>query len=496
MKRVVTAAALFLVIFGVAASAAAAESRVALVIGNSAYEDSPLANPANDARLMAETLRGLGFDVIERTDADQKQMKIAIFELGDRLEAAGRDAVGLFYYAGHGVQVDGENFLIPLGAAISKERHVAIEAVGASWVLGQMEFAGNRVNFVILDACRNNPLTRGFRSQVRGLAKMNAPTGSLVAYSTGPGDVAADGENANSPYTLALSQVMQLPGLPAEKVFKLVRDAVREATNDEQTPWEESSMTGADFYFNIDVSVTVEAPEASATSDTAAATQQESLFWESIKDSTDPASFVVYIAEYPNGKFAALARLRMSQIKEAQTAAVVPPPTPSTGTVEPAVGVYPKTYQSGDTFMDCDTCPEDGGDPEGGFHDGLAFLRGRPLGQRGSRPSCSASIVRARQIRSNARPVRRLRARHGLQRGRRLLCRQGRRRVWQTGVEELARPELRADRPGPGCVHQLGRRQRVYRVVGMADRKTISATVGVGMGIRRARRDDHGTALG
>ena len=363
MKRVVTAAALFLVIFGVAASAAAAESRVALVIGNSAYEDSPLANPANDARLMAETLRGLGFDVIERTDADQKQMKLAIFELGDRLEAAGRDAVGLFYYAGHGVQVDGENYLIPLGAAISKERHVAIEAVGANWVLGQMEFAGNRVNFVILDACRNNPLTRGFRSQVRGLAKMNAPTGSLVAYSTGPGDVAADGESANSPYTRALAQAMQLPGLPAEKVFKLVRDAVREETGGEQTPWEESSMTGADFYFNIDVSVTVATTDPTAT-DTEAT---ERLFWESIKDSADPASFEVYLAEYPNGKFAALARLRIVQLGETQTAAVVPPPTPSSQAAEPAVGVYPKTYQPGDTFMDCDTCPEMVVIPKGAF---------------------------------------------------------------------------------------------------------------------------------
>ncbi len=245
---------------------AAAEQRVALVIGNSAYEDTPLANPVNDARLMAETLRGLGFEVIERTDADQKEMKLAIFELGDRLEAAGKDAVGLFYYAGHGVQVDGQNYLIPLNAQTKRERHVAIEAVGASWVLGQMEFAGNRVNFVILDACRNNPLTRGFRSQLRGLAKMNAPTGSLVAYSTGPGDVAVDGEGVNSPYTLALSQVMQRPGLPAEKVFKLVRDAVREETKGEQTPWEESSMTGADFYFNVSVAVTVETPAASALS--------------------------------------------------------------------------------------------------------------------------------------------------------------------------------------------------------------------------------------
>ena len=318
MRHLVAVVALFFVVCGATtfATAATPEARVALVIGNSAYADAPLANPANDARLMAETLRGLGFDVIERTDATQREMKLAIFELGDRLEAAGKDAVGLFFYAGHGVQVDGENYLIPLNAEISKERHVAIEAVGASWVLSQMEFAGNRVNFVILDACRNNPLTRGFRSQVRGLAKMNAPTGSLVAYSTGPGDVAADGDGVNSPYTLALSRVMQMPGLPAEKVFKLVRDAVREATNNEQTPWEESSMTGADFYFNVNLSVTVGTTEPTTPSaiDTEAT---ERLFWQSIEDSAAAANYQAYLSQYPEGAFAALAKLRLSTFGQA-----------------------------------------------------------------------------------------------------------------------------------------------------------------------------------
>ena len=217
----------------------AAEPRVALVIGNSAYAVAPLANPANDARLMAATLRNLGFEVMERIDADQKTMKYAIIEFGERLDQAGSDAVGLFFYAGHGLQVKGENFLVPLNAQIDKESHVAIEAVSAFWVLGEMEFASNRVNFVILDACRNNPLARSFRSGTRGLARMDAPRGSLIAYSTGPGDVAADGAGANSPYTLALSQAMQTPGIPAEKMFKLARDRVLEETGGVQTPWEE-----------------------------------------------------------------------------------------------------------------------------------------------------------------------------------------------------------------------------------------------------------------
>ncbi len=179
---------------------AATTPRIALVIGNSAYKIAPsLPNPANDAKLMAETLRGLGFDVIERIDADRETMLLATFELQDRLIAAGKDAVGLFYYAGHGVQVAGENYLVPLGADIKQEREVAIKAVSASFVLQQMEFAENRMNFVILDACRNNPLTRSFRSATRGLARMDAPRGSLVAYSTGPGSVAADGTGVNAP---------------------------------------------------------------------------------------------------------------------------------------------------------------------------------------------------------------------------------------------------------------------------------------------------------
>ena len=260
----------------------------------------------------------------------------------DRLEAAGKEGVGLFFYAGHSVQVDGQNYLIPLNAEIEKERHVAIEAVGASWVLSQMEFAGNRVNFVILDACRNNPLTRGFRSQLRGLAKMNAPTGSLVAYSTGPGDVADDGGGANSPYTLALSQAMKTPGVAAGKMFKLVRNSVREATKEKQTPWEESSMMGGDFYFNpasVAAAPTVAQPAAQlAPAPVVDSGASERLFWESIKDSDDPAMFEAYLQQFPNGEFTSLARLKRNKLEKAakdetQTALVVVPPKP-----EPEIG--------------------------------------------------------------------------------------------------------------------------------------------------------------
>ncbi|MFP6741316.1 MAG: caspase family protein [Alphaproteobacteria bacterium] len=305
MGRLVIAAVI-LVSFTMALPANGAETRIALVIGNSAYANVPLANPANDARLMVATLRGLGFHVIEHINVDRKTMQLASFDLQDRLIEAGNDAVGLFYYAGHGVQVGGDNYLIPLNTSIEKEREVAIEAVSASFVLKQMEFAGNRVNFIILDACRNNPLTRNFRSEARGLARMDAPRGSLVAYSTGPGQVAADGVGFNSPYTLALTRIIQMNGVPAEKMFKLVRDRVMEAANGSQTPWEESSLTDADFYF-AGAAVTAEAPTATATT---TLDSGEQAFRQAIKDSADAYDYLAYLDAYPSGIYAALARAR------------------------------------------------------------------------------------------------------------------------------------------------------------------------------------------
>lgn len=225
-----------------------AETRIALVIGNSDYSSGPLPNPANDAKMISETLSNLGFEVIARRNADQNTMKRAIQEFGARLEKAGPAAVGLFYYAGHGVQLNGRNYLIPTTAKIDREGDVEIEAVSADWVIEQMRYARNRLNIVILDACRNNPFTRSMRSVDHGLATMDAPAGILIAYSTAPGAVAADGSGRNSPYTEALSQAMRDLHEPVEQVFKHVRVGVMSATSGKQVPWESSSLTG-DFYF-------------------------------------------------------------------------------------------------------------------------------------------------------------------------------------------------------------------------------------------------------
>ncbi|NTV42183.1 MAG: SUMF1/EgtB/PvdO family nonheme iron enzyme [Syntrophobacteraceae bacterium] len=221
------------------------EQRVALVVGNSTYEAAPLRNPLNDARSMGRTLGELGFDVVVRENLTQKEMKMEIQAFGQKLQKGG---VGLFYFAGHGIQVNGRNFLIPVGAKIEHEKQVEYEGVDAGSVFAEMEFARNRLNIVILDACRDNPFARSFRSTSMGLASINAPTGTLIAYATSPGSVANDGPGENGVYTGELIKAMQVEGLRIEDVFKQVRGSVREATQGKQIPWESSSLEG-DFYF-------------------------------------------------------------------------------------------------------------------------------------------------------------------------------------------------------------------------------------------------------
>jgi formylglycine-generating enzyme required for sulfatase activity len=225
---------------------APSEKRLALVIGNGAYPDSPLRNPINDARAMAAALQRLGFEVLVGENLGQKPMQRVIFEFGQKL---GGDSVGLFFYAGHGMQVKGRNYLIPVDAVIQSEAAVRLETVDVDAVLDQMLAAGNRLNLVILDACRNNPFERRFRGgEGRGLAAIDASKGTLIAYATAPGKVASDGAGANGLYTGELLKAMESPHLKVEEMFKLVRVAVSKKTRDEQVPWEVSSLVG-DFYF-------------------------------------------------------------------------------------------------------------------------------------------------------------------------------------------------------------------------------------------------------
>jgi formylglycine-generating enzyme required for sulfatase activity len=218
-----------------------AERRTALVIGNSAYAEGPLANPVNDATDMASALQQMGFAVTLLRDADLRRMRDAIETFRKELRPG---VVGLFYFAGHGLQVKGENYLVPIGARIAREQDVEYETVHVGRILGAMEDAENGVNVIILDACRNNPFTRSFRSSQRGLAVTQAITGSLIAYATAPGSVAADGSGRNGVYTSHLLQNMRMPGVPIEQVFKNVRVGVMKETGNKQIPWETSSLTG------------------------------------------------------------------------------------------------------------------------------------------------------------------------------------------------------------------------------------------------------------
>ncbi|MEL6233427.1 MAG: caspase family protein [Pseudomonadota bacterium] len=287
---------------------AQASERIALIIGNGAYEHVPaLDNPGADAQLMARTLGALGFEVTLKIDGTQREMKRAIAEFGRRLRSAGPDAVSLFYYAGHGVQAQGANYLVPTDAMVADEADLYLVGVEADWVLRQMASARIRTSIVILDACRDNPFAeQGLQAQ--GLARMNAPTGSFVAYSTSPGAVALDGVGANSPFTSALAHELTVPNRPIEEVFRAVRAQVVAQTSGMQTPWDSSSLIDA-FYF-------AKTPEPSGP--TAAETQ----LWTSVRDSGDLVELALFLRAYPDSVYAAEAR-RM--IVERSSAASDPP---------------------------------------------------------------------------------------------------------------------------------------------------------------------------
>jgi uncharacterized protein YraI len=235
----------------VAATPVSAQKRVALIIGNSNYRHVPsLENPANDARLMADTLRALGFALVgdgAQLDLDKAGIDAAVQRYGADLQGAD---VGLFYYAGHGVQVRGANYLVPVAANPTREADVDFQMLDVALVLRQMEAAGTRLNLVILDACRNNPFGgRGLRATSSGLAQMRAPEGTLISFATQPGNVALDGSAGNSPYTTALARVIRKPGLGLFDAFNEVGLAVKQATGGAQQPWVSSSPIAGTFHF-------------------------------------------------------------------------------------------------------------------------------------------------------------------------------------------------------------------------------------------------------
>lgn len=290
---------------------ALAEQRYALVIGNATYAVGALANPRNDAEAIARALRATDFEVTTLIDADQQSMRRAVLELGRKLRAS--DAVGLLYYAGHGVQLSGENYLIPIGADITDEREVALQGVNVAEVLRSMARTSTGINIVILDACRNNPYESSLRGIGRGLAPVDAPAGTLLAFATAPGQVALDGDSGNSPYSQALAQSIPAPGLVLEEVFRRTRREVLAATKNRQTPWEHSSLTG-EFYFKPKTAQPETSNRAPEGSDLDVQRLAEIRAWETVRETRDPALLRRHLAQFPNGLMAELVRSRLEQV--------------------------------------------------------------------------------------------------------------------------------------------------------------------------------------
>jgi hypothetical protein len=334
MRRWLFSALLPFLLAGGFSSHAFADKRIALVVGNSAYRNvAVLDNSANDAKLLANTLSSLGFTLVgggAQLDLDKASLDRVVQAFGAQLSGAD---VGLFYYAGHGVQVRGENYLIPVDANPTKEVDVDFQMLDANLVLRQMEGAGTRLNIVILDACRNNPfggralavgrVRAGDNDQMRdsggGLAQMQAPEGTLISFATQPGSVAQDGANGNSPYARALADTIRKPGLGIFDAFNQVGLQVKRATGGAQQPWVSSSPIDGSFYFVTPLSAGVPGGALStpAPATTAAPlsrpTADEAAWLDAVATGTI-TSFNSYLTAFPAGGHAAQARDRIADL--------------------------------------------------------------------------------------------------------------------------------------------------------------------------------------
>lgn len=286
-------------------SAIHALPRFALVIGNSRYAEAPLRNPANDANAIAEELKRLGFTVSVQMDAKRVAMDEGIRAFSGSV--ARQKGVGLFYFAGHGLQLSWRNFLVPVDAVLDRAEDVPRQAIDLTSLLDGLNKAGNPMNIVILDACRDNPFGSELATS-KGLSQMDAPLGTLLAYATAPGNVASDGGGINGLYTEHLLREMRMPEARIEDVFKRVRLGVRRASNGRQIPWESTSLE-EDFYFLPPTSLK---KRSQAELDRQFA--EESALWEKARDAAETAQLEAYIRSYPSGRFVELAQLRLDSI--------------------------------------------------------------------------------------------------------------------------------------------------------------------------------------
>ena len=288
--------------------------RIALIIGNSAYALAPLANPANDARAMSSALSGLGFQVVELRDGSKEQMAAAIAQVRRQLQD--RKGIGMLYYAGHGVQLDWHNYMVPVDAKMASASDVAQQAVDVGLVIDAFRSAGNRMNIMVLDACRDNPFAG--TASGKGLAQIDAPPGTFLAFATSPGNVAEDGDaQGNGLYTRFLLDELRKPTAKIEDVFKRVRLQVRQASGGRQIPWESTSLE-EDFYFNSGVKIVKPDEKAQL-----AAFEIEKRQWDRIKDTRDPADLFAFLQKYPGSALSESAQFRLDQLAKPVVVATV-----------------------------------------------------------------------------------------------------------------------------------------------------------------------------
>jgi formylglycine-generating enzyme required for sulfatase activity len=388
---------LLLMLASICSSPALADKRVALVIGNTDYRHvAKLANPTNDANLLADTLRSIGFTLVggrAQLDLDKAALEKVIQEFGDRLADAD---VGLFYYAGHGIQVRGANYLIPVDANLTREADVDLKLLNANLILRQMEGAGTRLNVVIFDACRNDPFSgrglavgRGRDSDtVRlrditgggGLAQMQAPEGTLISFATQPGNVAQDGTDKNSPYTKALAATIRKPGLGIFDTFNEVGLEVKRVTRGVQQPWVSSSPISGAFYF---------VPPQGSASTVATASSAEEIAWDVVKDTREIDALRRFVARFPRGIRTADAETRIA-VLEQDAAAAQPAQAARPSAITPARMPVPvkllspadeTSLKPSDAFKECETCPEMITVPAGNF------VMGSPAAERAREPA-------------------------------------------------------------------------------------------------------------
>ncbi|OTE97928.1 hypothetical protein BCS42_11910 [Crenothrix sp. D3] len=325
----------------------AQEQRVALVIGNATYENSPLANPVNDATDMADKLSSLGFDVVSHNNISMREIGSILSEFRSKLKPG---SVALVFYAGHGIQIKGENYFPAVDAKIQTEEDVPNQSIAIRQIMDILDESKTRLNLVFLDACRNNPFARSFRSSASGLARVSAPTGTLISYATRPGSVAADGEGRNGLYTSKLLTQMN-SSEQIELSLKSVVSEVKAASRGKQEPWMEGSIEGEFCFAGCGASPqvsTAPAPVVAAETDSSSI---ELSFWDSIKNSSNPEDFRAYLAQYPKGKFESLAHNRLDQFTQATAAVEAPAPrTPPSHTEGMMVDSYTARLSSKDHF--------------------------------------------------------------------------------------------------------------------------------------------------